>query len=97
MYVNAVCLPVPCLKVVMESLGIPMTTLIKFNRLKQLTDDFSAIITALKKSEAGIVEVEEKEQKVRRSLEHPLPDASLEYWKSLKQRTVYVVWKTKPF
>ena len=37
--------------------GIPLSTMVKFNRLKQLTEDQALIAEALKKSSTGIVEV----------------------------------------
>lgn len=37
--------------------GVTLETLIKFNRLKQLSTDFQFIIDSLKKSESNLLEV----------------------------------------
>lgn len=70
-------------------LGIPLTTMIKFNRLKQLSSDFDVIRTALKKSPNGLIEVSEDGEKIRRTKD--IPENSLEYWQAVKGRTAYVV------
>ena len=37
--------------------GVPLETMTKFNRLKQITDDISVIAEAMKKSTSGLIEV----------------------------------------
>lgn len=63
--------------------------MLKFNRLAQLTTDIAKIAAALEPSE--LLEVSEDKLKIRRSLEVPLPDNTLEYWQEIKRRTAYVV------
>lgn len=46
-----------CLIDIFYSSGVPLETMVKFNRLKQLTTDFNIIAVALKKSQSGLVEV----------------------------------------
>lgn len=76
-------------KCTLKSSGIPLSTMLKFNRLNALTQDVYTIAAALKDS--SIVEVSEDSEKIRRSPEVPLPDNTLEYWQEIKRRTVYVV------
>lgn len=68
--------------------GVELDTLIKFNRLKQLSTDFSVILSALKSSESGLLEIDEANKKVRRA--RALPENLSEFETNLKQNTVYV-------
>jgi len=70
-------------------LGVPLSTMLKFNRLANLTEDINEIANALKQS--SLVELSEDNEKIRRSQDHPLPENTLEYWQEIKRRTVYVV------
>ena len=70
-------------------LGIPLTTMLKFNRLSKLTTDIDEIANALQNSE--LIEISPDKSKIRRNPEVPLPDDTLEYWQEIKRRTVYLV------
>jgi len=67
---------------------VPLTTMLKFNRLAKLSEDVEEIANALKCS--ALIEVSENNEKIRRSQDHPLPENTLEYWQEIKRRTVYV-------
>lgn len=67
---------------------VSLETLIKFNRLKQLSSDFSTIISALKKSTSELLEIDEEKQRVRRL--KALPENPTEFETTLKQNTCYV-------
>lgn len=68
---------------------IPMSTMLKFQRLAKITTESSLIATALKKSD--LIEVDEAgdDPKIRRSPEHPLPELNDERRKEITTRTVY--------
>lgn len=68
---------------------MPMETLLKFNRLKKLSEDTAVVAAALRKSLTGLLEVAEDGSKVRRSLDRPVPDWSDSVKKDTYQRTVY--------
>lgn len=67
---------------------IPLSTMLKFNRLATITTNLDSITKALQNS--SLVDISEDNQKIRRSIEVPLPDNSLEYWQEIKRRTVYM-------
>uniref|UniRef100_A0A914HNP9 Uncharacterized protein n=1 Tax=Globodera rostochiensis TaxID=31243 RepID=A0A914HNP9_GLORO len=67
---------------------VPLTTMLKFNRLAALTTDLDQITSALKDSH--LIDVSEDSAKIRRSPEEPLPENTLEYWQEIKRRTVYL-------
>ncbi|KAI6182213.1 hypothetical protein M3Y97_00356000 [Aphelenchoides bicaudatus] len=67
---------------------VELTTMLKFNRLNQLSQDVSQIAEALESSE--LIELSDDKTKIRRSPEAPLPDNTLEYWQEIKKRTAYV-------
>ncbi|KAM4626258.1 lupus La protein isoform 2-T2 [Discoglossus pictus] len=69
---------------------VPLETMIKFNRLNKLTTDFKIIIDALKKAKSALLEINEEQNKIRRSLEKPLPEVNEEYKNSVKNRSVYI-------
>lgn len=68
---------------------VPLETMIKFNRLKQLSDDFEVLTKAIKKSTSGLMEVDEDGKKIRRSPSQPLPEHNEERRSDLKRRCVY--------
>lgn len=68
---------------------VTLETMLKFNRLAQITTKPEEIAEALRDS--SLLEVSEDNTKVRRRLEFPLPDNNLEYWQEIKSRTIYVV------
>lgn len=69
---------------------VSMEVMLKFNRLKTISDDTEVICKALKKSTSGLVEVHEDMTKIRRSPEKPLPDNTKERKDDLLARSVYV-------
>jgi lupus La protein len=69
---------------------IPLETMTKFNRVKNLSADVDVILAALKKSQTNTLEISQDGTKIRRSQEKPLPDNRIEYWQQFKQRTIYV-------
>lgn len=71
-----------------DSGWVPLETMIKFNRLKQLSTDYKVIIDALNKSTSDLLEIDEENLKIRRA--KPLPENLSEFETNLKQNTVYV-------
>ncbi|GFY44896.1 lupus La protein [Trichonephila inaurata madagascariensis] len=69
---------------------VPLETLVKFNRLKSLTEDFDTICKALTKSPNELVEISEDSTKIRRSVEKPLPEGSYINQEDVEDRTLYV-------
>ncbi|CAB3410871.1 unnamed protein product [Caenorhabditis bovis] len=69
---------------------VPLTTMLKFNRLAAISSDVEKIANAVKNSMSEIVSISEDKQKIRRNPENPLPENSLEYWQKIKHRTVYM-------
>ncbi|XP_064419775.1 lupus La protein isoform X2 [Latimeria chalumnae] len=69
---------------------VPLETMIKFNRLSQLTTDLGVIVEALCKSKTGLLEIHEDKSKIRRSPNKPLPEITDQYRNSIKNRSVYV-------
>ncbi|CAI5437637.1 unnamed protein product [Caenorhabditis angaria] len=69
---------------------VPLTTMLKFNRLVQITTDVNVIANALKAANSELITLSEDLQKIRRSVGNPLPENSLEYWQTIKHRTVYM-------
>ncbi|KAL3856119.1 hypothetical protein ACJMK2_015312 [Sinanodonta woodiana] len=72
---------------------VTMETMVKFNRLRELSEDFEVIAGSLRKSTSGLVEVSEDNQKVRRNPKQPMPENTAERRQELMDRTLYV----KPF
>ncbi|XP_006815935.1 lupus La protein homolog isoform X2 [Saccoglossus kowalevskii] len=68
---------------------ISLETLVTFNRLKSLSTDFKVITGALKKSQSGLLEINEDELKLRRSTAKPLPEESDDLRADIKARSVY--------
>merc|ERR1712012_375630 len=69
---------------------ISLETMMKFNRLTQLSTDAAVICSALKKSSAGLMEVNEDNTKIRRSPDKPLPENDKERSKAILEKTLYV-------
>ncbi|XP_077304083.1 lupus La protein isoform X2 [Lithobates pipiens] len=69
---------------------VPLETMIKFNRLSNLTTDFGIILGALKKSKTGLLEIDEENSKIRRDPNKPLPEITEEYKNAVKNRSVYI-------
>lgn len=68
---------------------VSLDVMLKFNRLRTLTEDKAVIVSALKSSPKGLVAVSEDETKIRRSPDIPLPENTKEWRDSLKSRSVY--------
>lgn len=69
---------------------IPLSVLITFKRLQSLSTDFSTIINALKKSQSGLLEIDESENRIRRQPDRPVPKSQADLELALRSRTVYV-------
>jgi len=69
---------------------VSMETMLKFKRLLDLSSDKDVIVKALKKSKAGLMEIAEDNNKIRRNPEIPLPENTVESKAALEARTVYV-------
>ncbi len=69
---------------------ISMETMLKFQRLKQICSDAAEILTSLKKSTIGLMEVDEEKMRIRRSPSKPLPEADAMPKEELTKRTVYL-------
>lgn len=69
---------------------VAMEIMLKFNRLKILSDDNKVICEAIKKSKSGLMEVNETSTKIRRSPLKPLPENTRERRDDLNSRTMYV-------
>lgn len=68
---------------------VTMETMLKFKRLTAISDDSKVITDALKKSTAGLMEVNEEGDKIRRDPTKALPENNKERREDLKLRTVY--------
>lgn len=66
---------------------VPLSTLLTFVRLKQLSSDQNRVVQALKEFESDTIELNEEKKQVRRR--KPLPDVD-EYKKQLDARTVHI-------
>lgn len=69
---------------------VPLDVLLTFKRLKALSEDKKVIVDAISKSDTGLVEVSEDQEKLRRHPERPLPEMNEEVRKEIYTRTVYV-------
>lgn len=69
---------------------VPLTVLLTFKRLSQMSEDAKVIAAALQKSDEGLVEVSEDQTKMRRHPERPLPEQNEEHRKEVMSRTVYL-------
>nr|SVE86367.1 EOG090X0CQA [Daphnia similis]SVE86995.1 EOG090X0CQA [Daphnia similis]SVE87617.1 EOG090X0CQA [Daphnia similis] len=68
---------------------IPITTMLKFARLSQLTMNPKFIFSALKKSDSGLMEIDESASKIRRSKTKPVPEETADNLAEVKARTIY--------
>ncbi|CAG5124930.1 unnamed protein product [Candidula unifasciata] len=68
---------------------VTMETMLKFNRLKEITSDAQVICEALKKSSSGLMEVSEQGDKIRRSPSKPLPGDTKERREEILARSIY--------
>ena len=69
---------------------IPLTVLTTFKRLQSLSTDFSTIVSALKKSVSGLLQIDESGGKIRRDPTRPVPGSQAELELALRNRTVFV-------
>lgn len=69
---------------------VSMDVMLKFNRLKSISDDREVICKALQKSTSGLMEVSEDLTKIRRNPAKSLPDNSKERKDDIIARSVYV-------
>lgn len=70
---------------------ITVECLTTFNRLKQLSTDFEEICKALKKSDSGLLEINDTDFKIRRSKDKPVPDLEDPMViKAKKMKTLYL-------
>ena len=56
---------------------ISLKVLLTFHRLAKLTDDARDVVSSLKKSVSGLLEVDEKNQRIRRCPSKPLPEVEV--------------------
>ncbi|GLG97852.1 La protein homolog [Gryllus bimaculatus] len=68
---------------------IPLEIMLKFQRLANLSKDLDVIVTAISKSDNGLIEVSEDKKKIRRSPDKVLPQQTEERKKELMSQTVY--------
>ncbi|GAB1859755.1 La protein-like protein [Camponotus japonicus] len=67
---------------------IPMTVMLNFKLLANLSKNIDVILKALESSD--LIEISEDKKKIRRSPNYPLPEYNEEYRKAQEARTVYV-------
>lgn len=72
-----------------EGSWVPLSVLLTFKRLANLTSDPKVIIAAMNKSNEGLVEVDE-EKGIRRHPECPIPELNEEKRLEIQSRTAYV-------
>ncbi len=72
-------------------LGVPLDTLIRFNKLKALTTDYSVICAAVSNAPSQLLAASDDGLKIGRSPNKPLPVYNEEWRETLKHRSVYVV------
>ncbi|CAO1372538.1 unnamed protein product [Diamesa tonsa] len=68
---------------------VPISVLLTFKRLKQLSDDAKVITDAVDKSKVGLVQVSADREKLRRHPENVLPEFNEERRKEIQSRTAY--------
>lgn len=69
---------------------VSLEVMVTFNRLKILSEDFEVLMSAMKKSTSGLIEVNEEGKKIRRSPDKPMPEQTKERKDDLKVRSLYV-------
>ncbi|EZA58323.1 La protein-like protein [Ooceraea biroi] len=72
----------------LEEGWVPMSIMLNFKLLANLSKDVDVILKALETSD--LMEISEDRKKIRRSPKHPLPEFNEEYRKAQEARTVYV-------
>lgn len=70
-----------------DSGWIPISTLLKFSKLRELTKIENDIVEAIKANKSDIIEIDDKSSKIRRL--HPIPDI-ITFTKSLDERTIHL-------
>lgn len=68
--------------------GFPLEKLMTFNRLKNLTSDQEKVVSLIRSSTTGLVELSEDGTKIRRC--KPIPEESEEYIQELNLRTLHL-------
>ncbi|ALC38110.1 La [Drosophila busckii] len=68
---------------------VPLSVLITFKRLAALSTDSDEIVSAVNKSEDGLVEISEDKLSFRRHPERPIPEHNEERRKEIQERTAY--------
>lgn len=68
---------------------IGMDTMLKFKRLASLSSDEAVILSAIAKSDTGLLEVDTEAKKIRRKPDIPVPEWNDERRKELEKQTVY--------
>jgi len=74
----------------LEDGWVPFETMLKFNRLAQLSSDESTIVKAVKKCKSKLLEVSEDSKKIRRSPSVPIEEMNDDKRKELMKRTLYM-------
>lgn len=69
---------------------VTLETMLKFNRLKNLTSDTAVIVKSLQKSKVGLLEVSEDQTKIRRCPTKPLPEHDEEFRDAVKHKSIYM-------
>lgn len=69
---------------------VELSTMLKFVRLKKLTEDAKVIVDALKKSTNDLLQVSEDGEKIRRNPEKVLPSFDGDYVKDLITQSLYL-------
>lgn len=68
---------------------VPVSVLLTFKRLKQLSDDSKVIVDSVDKSKVGLVQVSADREKLRRHPENVLPEFNEDRRKEIQSRTAY--------
>jgi len=71
-----------------ENGWVSMETMLKFQRLANISKDAAEIMSSLKKSDSGLLEIDEEKSQIRRNPEKPLPEGEGDA-NSVTQRSVY--------
>ncbi|TRY81766.1 hypothetical protein DNTS_007927 [Danionella cerebrum] len=69
---------------------VTVATMLKFNRLKNLTSDAAVVVESLQKSKAGLLEISDDKTKIRRNPNKPLPENNEEYKDAVKHKSIYM-------
>jgi len=72
-----------------EGKWVPISVLLTFKRLKELTEDAKVVADTMRKSNNGITEISEDNEKIRRHPDNPLPEFNEARRKELMNRTAY--------